>query len=177
MIVPVIRRLRRLLLLVPKVGATSGGERAAPGREKRFPSGSLLTQNGFRDRLGNAPLEPGTGENNVLLLCGTRHLVLPSINTVTFAEGAWEVRSRSDDEAMQRHRRRGARRDRPQPPSAQRVETGHPCLLCGSSSPMSPHRLVVAPGIQGRRVRNKQHRIYGSEHLATGIGVNEKFLL
>ena len=31
---------------------------------------------------------------------------------------------------------------------------------------MSPHRLVVAPGIQGRRVRNKHHRIYGSEHLA-----------
>ena len=32
---------------------------------------------------------------------------------------------------------------------------------------MSPHRLVVAPGIQGRHVRNKHHRIYGSEHLAT----------
>ena len=31
-------------------------------------------------------------------------LVLPSINTVTFAEGAWEVRSRSEEEAMQRHR-------------------------------------------------------------------------
>ena len=30
---------------------------------------------------------------------------------------------------------------------------------------MSLHRLVVAPGIQGRRVRNKHHRIYGREHL------------
>ena len=35
-------------------------------------------------------------------------------------------------------------RDHPHPPSARRVATGHPCLGCCSSSPMSPHRLVVA---------------------------------
>ena len=157
MIVPVIRRLRRLLLLVPKVRATSGGERAASGREKRFPSGSLLTQNGFGDRLGNAPLEPGTGENNVLLLCGTRHLVLPSINTVTFAEGAWEVRSRSEEEAMQRHRRRGATKRSPATPLRPEGCDGTPlssvwlllrrCPRIASSTRLESRRVAFATNI------------------------------
>ena len=56
-------------------------------------------------------------------------------------------------------------RDHPQPPSARRVATGRACLGCCSSSPMSPHRLVVTPATQARRARNKHHRIYGPEHL------------
>ena len=92
-------------------------------------------------------------------------LVLTSINTVTFAEGAWVVRSRSKEEAMQGVVDEERQRDHPQPPSARRIATGLPCLRCCASSPMSPHRLVVTSGIQGGCARNKHHRIYGSEHL------------
>ena len=58
-------------------------------------------------------------------------------------------------------------RDHPHPPSARRVATGRACLGYCSSSPMSPHRLVVTPATQARRARNKHHRIYGMEHLAS----------
>ena len=49
-------------------------------------------------------------------------------------------------------------RDHPQPPSARRVATGRACLGCCSSSPMSPHRLVVTPATQARRARNKRYQ-------------------
>ncbi len=43
--------------------------------------------------------------------------------------------------------------------------------LCCSSSPMSRHRLVVAPRSGLRRAPNKRYRIYEGEYLGTARGV------
>ena len=61
------------------------------------------------------------------------------MNTITFADGAWEGRSRSEERAMQGYRRRRVTRkrvprDRPQPPSARRVAAGRHQFRCRSSS-------------------------------------------
>ncbi len=65
-------------------------------------------------------------------------LVSRPMNSMAFADGAWEGRSRSQEEVMQGHRRpRERRRDRPQPPSARRVAAGQHRFLCRSSSTMS----------------------------------------
>jgi len=72
----------------------------------------------------------------------SRILVSRSINTMMFANGACEGRSRSEEKVMQGHRRRRVTRkrvprDRPQPPSARRVAAGRHRFLCRSSSTMS----------------------------------------
>src|SRR5438093_8200844 len=46
------------------------------------------------------------------------------------------------------------RRDRPQPPSAQRVAAKRPRLRCRSSVTMNEHCFLVAPRIRGRCARN-----------------------
>jgi len=58
------------------------------------------------------------------------------INTMTFADGACEARSRSEEEAMQGHRRRQGTQRSPASPSARRVATGRHRFLCRSSSVM-----------------------------------------
>ena len=58
------------------------------------------------------------------------------IKTMTFAEGACEVRSRSKEEAMQGHRRRRGTQRSPTTPSARRVSAGRHRFLCRSSSAM-----------------------------------------
>ena len=72
-------------------------------------------------------------------------LVLPSINTVIFAEGACEARSRSEKEAMSGHRRRRA--------TKRSTTTSLRPKGCGVAPPSSslllladiPYRLVGAP--------------------------------
>ena len=58
------------------------------------------------------------------------------INMMTFAEGACEARSRSEEEAMQGHRRRQGTQRSPATPSARRVAAGRHRFLCPSSSAM-----------------------------------------
>jgi len=55
---------------------------------------------------------------------------------MTFAEGACETRSRSEEEAMQGHRRRQGTQRSPATPSAQGVAAGRHRFLCRSSSAM-----------------------------------------
>ena len=95
---------------------------------------------------------------------GMSPLVLPFLNTVTFADGAFEARSRREEEAMQGHRRRETKRS---PATLIRPKGwgGTGPSSCCFSSPMSLHRLVVAPRSGFRRAPNKRHRIYESEYL------------
>jgi len=102
------------------------------------------------------------------LLSGAKEhvLVLPFINTVTFADGACEARSRREEESMQGHRRRRETKRSPATPIRPKGWDGTGPSSCGFSSPMSLHRLVVAPRSGLRRAPNKRHRIYESEYLA-----------
>ena len=75
--------------------------------------------------------------------------MVPSINTVAFAEGAWEVRSRSEEEAMQRHRRRGATKRSPATPFRPGGCDGTPLSsvwLLFPDVPASPRRRAWNPG-------------------------------
>ena len=91
-------------------------------------------------------------------------LVLPFINTVTFADGACEARSRREEESMQGHRRRRETKRSPATPIRPKGWGGTGPSSCCFSSPMSLHRLVVAPRSGLRRAPNKRHRIYESEY-------------
>ena len=92
-------------------------------------------------------------------------LVSHSINTITFADGSCEVRSRSEEEAMSGHQRRRATpkiiHNPHQPEGWWRRR-----FLCCSSSPM--HRDISSssrPRTRRRRARHKRHRIDGTRHL------------
>ncbi len=96
-------------------------------------------------------------------------LVLPFINTVTFADGACEARSRREEESMQGHRRRRKTKRSPATPIRPKGWGGTGPSFCCFSSPMSLHRLVVAPRLRLRRAPNKRYRIYESEYLVRSI--------
>ncbi len=114
--------------------------------------------------MSNAPLE-----------LGTWNLVLPSINTMTYEDGVCEVRSRREEEAVQWHRRRRTTKRSPATPIRPKGWGGTGPSLCCSSSPMSGHRLVVAPRSGLRRAPNIRRRTYGREYLGWNLD-NSGFL-
>jgi len=65
----------------------------------------------------------------------------------------------------QEHRRRRETKRSPATPISPKGGGGTGPSLCCSSSPMSQHRLVVAPRLGLRRAPNKRYRIYESEYL------------
>ncbi len=101
-------------------------------------------------------------------------LVLPFLNTVTFAEGAFGARSRREEEAMQGHRRRRETKTSPATLIRPKGWGGTGPSSCCFSSPMALHRLVVAPRSGLRRAPNKRHRIYESEYLVSAL-LNTQF--
>jgi len=66
---------------------------------------------------------------------------------------------------MQGHRRRRETKRSPATPIRPKGWGGTGPSSCCFSSPMSLHRLVVAPRSGLRRAPNKRHRIYESEYL------------
>ena len=68
---------------------------------------------------------------------------------------------------MQGHRRRRETKRSPATPIRPKGWGGTGPSLCCSSSPMSRHRLVVAPRSGLRRTPNKRYRIYESEYLVS----------
>jgi len=89
-----------------------------------------------------AEISAGSAEYSVLRWI----LVSRSINKMTFADGACEGRSRSEEEVMRDIAADERHRDRPQHPSAQRVAAGRHRFLCRSSS-------VIHTGIASSSLR------------------------
>jgi len=75
---------------------------------------------------------------------------------------------------MQGHRRRRETKRSPAIPIRPKGWGGTGPSFCCSSSPMSLHRLVVAPRSGLRRAPNKHYRIYGSEYRKTGVELHIK---
>ena len=96
-------------------------------------------------------------------------LVSRSINTMTFADGACEGRSRSEEKAMQGHRRR---RETQRSSATSISPKGGGGTASISLSLLlrdaHRHRVVVASRTRRRRARHKRHHIYGTRHLPTG---------
>ncbi len=96
-------------------------------------------------------------------------LVSRSINTMTFGDGACEGRSRSEEEAMQGHRRR---RETQRSSATSISPKGGGGTASISLSLLlrdaHRHRVVVASRTRRRRARHKRHHIYGTRHLPTG---------
>ena len=82
-------------------------------------------------------------------------LVSRSLNTMMFADGAYEGRSRSEKEVMQGHRRRRATQRSPATPISPKGGGGTP--------PISLSRT------RRRRACHKRHRIYGTRHLVKAV--------
>ncbi len=72
---------------------------------------------------------------------------------------------------MQGHLRRRETKSSPATPIRPKGWGGTGPSLCCSSSPMSLHRLVVAPRSGLRRAPNKRYRIYESEYLPCVFGL------
>jgi len=92
------------------------------------------------------------------------------MNTTTFADGAWEGRSRSEEKVMQGHRRRRVTRkrvprDRPQPPSARRVAAGRYRSLCRELD-----ALALATSVMVFMGQDTQSLKSGSGHLSQAGG-------
>ena len=98
---------------------------------------------------------------------GSGLVVSRPMNTMTFAEGAWEGRSRSEEEVLQGHRRRRATQ---RPPATRIIQKGGGGTASISLSVLlrdtHGHRVVVASRTRRRRARHKRQGIHGTEHLA-----------
>ena len=86
-------------------------------------------------------------------------------------DGACEERSRREEEAMQGHRRRRETKRSLATPIRPKGGGGTVPSPCCSFSPMSLHRLVVAPRFGLRRAPNKRYRIYESEYFTYTCGI------
>ncbi len=97
-------------------------------------------------------------------------LVSRSINTISFADGACEGRSRSEEEAMQGHRRR---RETQRSSATSISPKGGGGTASISLSLLlrdaHRHRVVVASRTRCRRARHKRHHIYGTRHLPAAL--------
>ncbi len=99
-------------------------------------------------------------------------LVSRSINTMTFADGACEARSRSKEKAMQGHRRRRATQRSSATSISPKGGGGRASIsLSLLLHDAHRHRVVVASRTRRRRARHKRHHIYGTRHLPTGLVV------
>jgi len=84
---------------------------------------------------------------------------------MTFADGACEVRSRSEEEAMQGHRRRGATQRSPATPISPKGGGGTASIsLSLLLRDAHRHRVVVASRTRRRRARHKCYGIPGTRH-------------
>ena len=86
-------------------------------------------------------------------------------NTLTVADGACEVRSRSEEKAMQGHRRRRATQRSPATPISPKGGGGTASIsLSLLLHDAHRHRVVVASRTRRRRDRHKGHGIPGTRH-------------
>ncbi len=92
-------------------------------------------------------------------------LVSRPMNTMTFADGACEGRSRNEEEAMQGHRRRRETQRSPAIPISPKGGGGT-ASICLSLLLHDAHwhRVVVASRTRRRRARHKRHGIHGTRH-------------
>ena len=84
---------------------------------------------------------------------------------MTFADGACEVRSRSEEKAMQGYRRRRATQRSPATPISPKGDGGTvPISLSLLLRDAHRHRVVVASRTRRRRARHKRYGIPGTRH-------------
>ena len=104
------------------------------------------------------------------LACGPVGLVPRSINTMTFADGACEGRSRNEEEAMQGHRRRRETQKSSATSISPKGGGGTASIsLSLLLHDANWHRFVVASRTRRCRARHKRHHIYGARHLPTAL--------
>ncbi len=113
----------------PRASKFSSGDRDLPKNRRKSK------RKKYRNCLSVSSSGKAAKQQRASLLHDGYTLVSRSINTMMFADGACEGKSRSEEEVMQGHRRRRVTRkrvprDRPQAPSARRVAAGRHRFLC-----------------------------------------------